>query len=334
MGYRAPPKSLYFGLQTTRLIIPISLLKNNRMHSQLNHNTFAPPLLKNGVPVPVLLISLDDQQSRRRDLVKLGLPSEWASNYFPAHDMRSSCIEDVYESADVARLETKIGRPLRPAEVGCSMSHRSAARWLAASEQPMALVLEDDVVPNTPDWLTLTSAVATALLQHAHEGAAFICHLGARRGQTAVALKRRVILRENQPTTPIPDLFLHTDPKRGLWRAHAYLISAATATRIGREETRIMTLADDWCERRSLGLIDEILYTSPPLIRQDEERPSTIRPVSHDDQYKSPHYKGPVDDQLVRSIVDRSLFQRLRLSLRLQTATTMAQVQSRFPYRI
>lgn len=282
-------------------------------------NVFFPPRLQNGVPV--LLISLHDQHERRQDLVKRGIPEAWTKDYFPAHDMRKSCVQDLHDCADVVQLERKIGRPIRPAEVGCSMSHRAAAWWLAESDEPIALVLEDDVIPDAEDWIALTNTVSTALTDHARVGSAFICHLGARPGQTDPALKRRVILRDHQPLAAMPDLLLHIDPNWGLWRAHAYLISSAAAKRTDKEEVKIMTLADDWCERRSRGFIDRIFYTRPILIRQDEDRSSTIRPANHDDERK----KRPSE---VAFIV------RVFRALRRGIAIMIPRIQSKLPYRI
>lgn len=302
------------------------------MTSESELNAFTAPRLQNGVPV--LLISLHDQYERRQDLVKRGIPQAWSTDYFPAHDMRNSCAQELHNVADIAQMQGKSGRSIRPAEVGCSMSHRAAARWLAESDEPMALVLEDDVIPNTEDWITLTNAVSTALSHHARKDAAFICHLGARRGQTAPALKRRVVLRDDQSLAFMPDLFLHIDPNRGLWRAHAYLISAGAAKRANTNEKKIMTLADDWCERRSRGWIDEVFYTGTILFRQDEDRPSTIRPADHDDNPGKPPLETSFRRRFVHFASDGSLFDKLRLSVKIQVSTLKARIQSRFSYSI
>jgi hypothetical protein len=142
----------------------------------------------------------------------------------------------------------------------------------------MALVLEDDVIPESDQWLYQLEAVSEALLHHACSGAAFICHLGARSDQIDAAIKREVLWSEGIAPEAMPRVFLHADPGRNLWRAHAYLISRAAAERGIKREKKIRTLADDWERRRRLRLYDELLFTQPTLFGQDEQTISTIDP--------------------------------------------------------
>lgn len=236
--------------------------------------SFSPAQLDNSTPV--LLISLADQELRRRDLERRGVPAAWTESYLCATDLREAADQDLPRLADIATLETRLGRAVRPAEIGCALSHRAACRWLSSSGHALALVLEDDIIPATEDWMSQVAATADALTPHANRGAAFICHLGAPRHQTAQALKRRVTWRDGTAPDGTPDLYLQSDQKRELWRAHAYLISRAAAERSSRQETLIKTLADDWNERRRYGWIDEVFFTKTILIGQDEAGPSTI----------------------------------------------------------
>lgn len=126
---------------------------------------------------PAIVISLDDQEQRRTDLIARGIPGEWAERYFPAIDLRGTASGALLSYADVARLEAQIGRAVRPAEIGCALSHRAVAGWLTDSPFPMALVLEDDVIPQTEEWLAQVGATSSALLPYAQSGAAFVCPL-------------------------------------------------------------------------------------------------------------------------------------------------------------
>jgi hypothetical protein len=263
--------------------------------------------------IPVKIISLKDQLGSRLDLIKNGIPAEWIETYFEATDLRSRTLEALEGEAYIPQIEKKIGRALLPAEIGCAMSHRSASCWLADSKYALALVLEDDVIPQVPDWVEQVTATAAALLTHAERGAAFICHLGARQNQADAALKQCVKWKRSWPKAA-PDLFVFTDPERSLWRSHAYLISHAAALRGCRTESKIQTLADDWCERRRRGLIDEIFFTRPILIGQDESRPSNI--CLHGERNKKP------------------LMPSRYKSTRSRANRIIAVVRSHFPYRL
>jgi hypothetical protein len=282
--------------------------------------------------VPVLLISLEDQQERRQDLVKLGVPRAWAEHFWRATDFRGMRYEDIGQFADVAGLEAKLRRPLRPAEVGCALSHRAVCSWLSESEHSLALVLEDDIIPQSAEWLAEITAAAGALVGHADRGAAFICHLGPRHNQTEFALKRKVVWRNGSPPAGTPPLLLHCDRGRDLWRAHAYLISKAAAARSIKAETVVMTLADDWSERRKRGWIDEIFLAGSVIIGQDEERPSTIG-------YRSSAQSLSVNggDPLLpggRRIVLLLRGSRLYRSFRNRAATAKRRLRTLVPYPV
>ncbi len=270
---------------------------------------FAPALLT--AEVPVLLISLPDQQERRETLLARGLPQEWVASSFPAVDKRGAEVEALRRSALAPAFSASTGRQLMAGEIGCAMSHRQAALWLAASDHELALVLEDDLIPSHPEWRSQCAAMARALLPYARRRAAFVCLLGARPDQADAALHRAVTW--NGPAPNGPQLFEHVDPDRTLWRAHAYLISRGAAERSRDREARIATLADDWGTRLRLGLIDALFYTRPVLIAQDEECGSTIDP--HQDRLCKarpvPNRPG-IARQVARSLAFRTMMARAR----------------------
>ncbi|MCC1498216.1 glycosyltransferase family 25 protein, partial [Alcanivorax sp. 1008] len=293
---------------------------------------FMPGYLGNGVPV--LLISLEDQSGRRQDLISRGIPESWVHSFFPAVDLRDALEQDIAPIADLVAFEEKFSRRMRAAEVGCAMSHNAVAAWLVSSPFSIGLVLEDDVIPRTPDWLDQVATIADALSPHAQSGAAFICHLGAPSNQVGPALKRRVTWRDGRPPTDMPQIFLHADPASGLWRAHAYLISRAAAERSSTQETPIMTLADDWCERRRRGWLDEIFFTQSALIGQDEDRPSTIRPSDHNDCIKTKTGQDSFLARVGRSLANRNFLKSLYGSLRFRAAMALARFFAKRDYRV
>ncbi|WP_370635686.1 glycosyltransferase family 25 protein [Alcanivorax sp. 1008] len=291
-----------------------------------------PGYLGNGVPV--LLISLEDQSGRRQDLISRGIPESWVHSFFPAVDLRDALEQDIAPLADLVAFEEKFSRRMRAAEVGCAMSHNAVAAWLVSSPFSIALVLEDDVIPQPPDWLAQVAATADALTPHAQSGAAFICHLGAPSNQVGPALKRRVTWRGGRSSTDMPQIFLHADPASGLWRAHAYLISRAAAERSSTQETAIMTLADDWCERRRRGWLDEIFFTQSALIGQDEDRPSTIRPSDHNDYIRDTADQDSFLTRVGRSLADRIFLKRLYASVRFRVAMVLARFAAKRSYSV
>jgi hypothetical protein len=280
---------------------------------------FSPAELIHGVPV--IVISLEDQETRRELMLERGLPEAWVKNYFPAIDMRG--VEKEQYAADNEELfVVSLGsnRNFLGAELGCAMSHRQAAAWFAASGHYMALVLEDDVLPQGSDWLSQAIATADALVPYARDGAAFVCLLGARSDQTDAALRRRVTWSGAVPEGP--QLFEHVDPERKLWRAHAYFISRGAAERSRDKETRILTLADDWGARRKLGLIDALFYTQPTLMAQDDDGPSTIDPQQHRQRVSRLPSKRP------------NLLLRITRSLHFRIMMARARCRARFPRRL
>lgn len=274
---------------------------------------FTPAFLS--AQVPVLLISLPDQQQRREALLARGLPPEWVAAPFPAIDQRGAVVEALRVGALDPTFSIGAGRSLLAGEIGCAMSHRQAALWLAGSRYDLALVLEDDAAPQDSDWLVKSVAVARALLPHAGSGAAFVCLLGARPEQADTALRRAVVWRGSTPQGP--QLFEHIDPGRTLWRAHAYMISRGAAERTRAREVRIATLADDWGARLRLGLIDALFYTRPVLIAQDEEIRSTIDPHQDRAHALPPQPGGPsLVKRIARSLAFRTMMARARWRVR------------------
>lgn len=293
----------------------------------------SPPLMAlSGETIPVALISLPDQVERRTLLLERGIPEPWVANYFHAADLRRVTIADLPGYADVRRIEAVNNRPLRPAEIGCSISHRAVQRWLLTTNSNMALVLEDDVVPDDPAFVDRIVEISDRLLPHAKTGAAFVCLLGARADQVDMSWIRPVSRRSTRQRES--GLLLHADPVRSLWRAHAYLVSRGAARRQDRIESKVLTLADAWNERRHLGLVDEVFFACPRILRQDEDIPSTIRPADCGGGYKFPSPRPSKAVRAMRAIKNRTFFTQLCSSLSFRKTKYLAWISSFFTYRI
>lgn len=293
---------------------------------------YTPCLLYNSeCRIPVAVISLKDAAERRDVLIERGVPEAWIENYWIGTDMRSESYESLDKYACKKEIEDRNNRPLRSGEVGCAMSHFSVQRWLAGSEYSMALILEDDIIPITEGWMQDLEEVGKALLPHARAGGAFICHLGAPAYVWETTIKRSVRFSGAQPRTKV---LLHADPDRTIWRAHAYFVSRPAALRSLALEPKIMTLADDWNERRRVKLIDEIFFTLPALIGQDEEIASQIRPVDHGEGCHPASRQRGFFRRLGRSLQRGTLIADIRGSISFRVAIAVAKLKSQFPYRV
>jgi hypothetical protein len=284
--------------------------------------------------LPIALISLPDSFHRRAVLLSRGIPPDWVNNYWSGTDYRKESAATLHACADIDLLETRYRRPVRPSEIGCAVAHRAVSDWLARSCHQMVLVLEDDVIAVTADFTREIEGIASTLAVHAHSDAAFICHLGPPAEQVRHAIRRRVAKPRIGAVATSPLLWLHTDPGRSLWRAHAYLLSRGAAIRAAQIETRIMTLSDDWLARRQLGLIDQIFFVDHVIFKQDETAASTIGPrtpfiPSHPEAPKSQPRSS--DWHTAR---DQPLTIRAAAALRNRAMVQWARVASLIPYRI
>ncbi len=281
--------------------------------------------------IPVALISLTEASNRRDVLRGRGVPQAWLQNYWSGIDMR----RENYSSLDNYSLrriiERRTSRTLRVGEVGCALSHLAVQRWLAVSEFPMALVLEDDIVPKTEDWINDLEDIARAFISHAKSGSAFICHLGPPAYVDGGAISRSVRFSGSQPKI---NILLHTDPVRTIWRAQAYFISREAAIRSLKLEQKVMTLADDWCERRRLKLIDEIFFVRPMLIGQDEDIPSQIRPLDHGEGFVPTVSGQPFAIRIVGAIKAGKFLKFARSSIRYRLKNAVARALSYLPYNL
>lgn len=222
--------------------------------------------------VPVALISLPDMVDRRQKLLEHGVPTEWVANFFKASDMRLESSASALSFVDRQVFRSHYGFDLSSAQVGCALSHRRVAEWLTRSPYRMCLVLEDDIIPRSKEYLTQISSIARAFDAHSRNGAKFIVHFGVEGHWHQRVIKRKV-------TGEFPsdlEIYLHTDTSTGLWYTHAYLLSRGAAKSIAQREKRLISNVDDWRYRRELGLIDEIFYTQPPIFSQNAELQSTI----------------------------------------------------------
>lgn len=267
--------------------------------------------------LPVAVISLADQQERRQLLINRGLPSGWLDPSWPATDLRFAETEHLASLIDSEVYREVTGELIKGGIVGCAASHHRLATWFSKTNLPLLLVLEDDVIPCASNFPDMISLIASQFLGKAKQGDAFIIHLGARPEQLANS-----ILRPVKPAKDCGDnykLWRHVDPRRTIWRAHAYLLSRGAALRASRRELLMRTVADDWILRRDLGLLRMIYTVDPRIFMQDTFIESTINHqlIDRKDKFKI-----------------QSLRQRLFSSTSFRAQMLLAKILSRLPERL
>lgn len=284
------------------------------------------------MPLPIALISLHDQEHRRALLEMRGVPSDLIRNYFPAIDGRAEAFSTHRNQKLLDKLGKRYGRTIQNSELACAQSHQLAALWLARSRFDMMLVLEDDVIPSSADAFEKVMLVALSLRLHARKRA-WICHLGPKPNQVNKIWSRKVVFASEESVTN-PELHLHCDPEKGLWRAHAYLVSRIAAERVLSQEGDVNSLADDFCLLKNLGLLDEIFYCNPRVFRQDEEIESTIGHAFRRSHHQSLEHCGENNRGGGIGVSQSRPIKRFMASLSYRSRKLAARVLSKVPYRI
>lgn len=96
------------------------------------------------------IINLKSSENRRAYMESVMAPLDFLDTEFiEAVDGRRMSPEEVAANFDQAEAVRHYGRQLRPGEIGCTLSHKKCAAALLASDEPYALIFEDDLVWQT-----------------------------------------------------------------------------------------------------------------------------------------------------------------------------------------
>jgi GR25 family glycosyltransferase involved in LPS biosynthesis len=242
-----------------KIIKPFSILENHKQNTTM----------------PIALISLAHEEKRRRILVENGIPASWVENYFQGADFRNSQ-HKIDNVANINMMQEVKGGEVFPGEIGCALSHKRVAEWLANSSFNLMLVLEDDVIPLPSNFEDQVIQIAESFQPVAKDGLSFIVHLGLPEQMAKNTLARRVYFLSHFQNKERPSIYMYIGSERTIWYAHAYLISKQAAINTLNIEKKLLTLADDWVARRNMGLIDSIFFCYPRLFYQNEQIPSCI----------------------------------------------------------
>lgn len=197
---------------------------------------------------PVYVVNLP-QQAKRRQLMGLQLdtlPQSFRVEFVEAVDGRMLSEDNRREDYEPRHSLKLAGRELSQSELGCAMSHRLIYRRMVDRNEPIAVVLEDDV--GVARWFPEIVEALIARLDHSES---------------------RVVM--------LTDTFVPSLWKRSLWGNYkivrtkwaqstcGYVVTNAAARALVGAQTPIRWAADWWAEIERLGIL-ETRGVLPPCV--------------------------------------------------------------------
>lgn len=178
------------------------------------------------------------------------------------------------------RLATRHRRALRPAEIGCALSHRAAYQRLLAEGRPRALLFEDDAVPVAAALDRVEAALfqlpATwELLYLGWEGGERVTASGRLKQAAYLALSavRLIHWTPREVLGLLPSPFSENLRRAGKHHcAHAYAVSAAGAQKLLAASTPVVYSADQLLLQYCIDRRLEAYITVPKFFDQDSYR--------------------------------------------------------------
>jgi glycosyl transferase, family 25 len=149
----------------------------------------------------------------------------------------------------------RTGKLISPAELGCAMSHGEAYKALCSSDEPRAIILEDDAILDDQACKKLSLLGSLDI-----DGDSFI-HLGGMDGLESYCRPARGILRYRVPRVfeiPLEDLCY-------ILRAVGYIVSRRTAENLARTLSAQPFIIDDFVHFRNASQIRRFYLT--PIVR-------------------------------------------------------------------
>lgn len=152
--------------------------------------------------------------------------------------------EDIDEVFNTRKFTNRYFRPPAKGEIGCTLSHRKCYKHLLTTNEPYALILEDDVSFNRPKDTEYVLTQGIRLLEE---------------GKADIVLFATKILLYNQLEKL--ELEYAVGPVYIAYGTYSYLINQKACKRL-LKKNREDTVADDYQAMRSLGLKIKSIYPS------------------------------------------------------------------------
>jgi glycosyl transferase family 25 len=100
------------------------------------------------MPLPVIVLSLEDAHDRRAALVQTLHAQEIPFEIWHAVDGRKGLAPEYEQMIDRRATEQNLGRQMGNAEYGCALSHQQIYRVILDRDLAAAVILEDDAIPS------------------------------------------------------------------------------------------------------------------------------------------------------------------------------------------
>jgi GR25 family glycosyltransferase involved in LPS biosynthesis len=253
------------------------------------------------INVPTYIITLDDASLRRELLIQRGLDQDLISDFISATDYRNLPDLELKERYDSGSFFKFYGRNAQPGEIGCSSSHRKIYKLMVENNIPLALILEDDIIP-VKFFQKKINNIIKELSPLVDDGQAFICHLGV----TQSPVGSMVFVRSFKNFRKMRGIWRLNSENSKLWLSHAYLISNSAAKKILNSEPEVSLVADDWSRRIDNEVFQHIFY-SALLFKQDLASESQIGNIRFSDGL-NPMKKNGIKEKIRRMIPQKILF--------------------------
>lgn len=206
----------------------------------------------------VFIVSLKDQVHRRNLLVNNGINPSFVSNYYEASDFRNIDKNELSSYYNPKEAFSRYGRYLRPAEVGCAMSHIKIYEKIVNDELDYGIVLEDDIIPVVDRFEDEVDKIIRLIQEFELEKKSCIFHLGVKNGSDKKS--RKVLFSGDFKESEL--LRVLASEVDSIWLTHAYIITKKAAKNILINEQKIKYVADDWQIRLKNKTLDYLFYTN------------------------------------------------------------------------
>ena len=197
-------------------------------------------LVINDTKLPIFIISLKQDKSRRKKLLKL-FSKKIVKNYFNAVDTRNFKRAKLDSYCNLESIKKIYKRKLYPGEVGIALSHKKIYRHIVKYKIPNALIFEDDIFVKDIKWKRELGKILKEI-KNLDKNKSILCNLGI---SDMVLRKRKIFIFKFLPKI-LNKLWLLDLKKNNLKLAHSYLINQTAAKNILSKNKKINCVADDW----------------------------------------------------------------------------------------
>lgn len=183
--------------------------------------------------IPIFIINLKNSTDRRHYLENIFNNSQYEVSFFDAVNGKEISDEEISSKINMKKFFYNHKRNLTKGEMGCALSHRAVYQKMVDEKISKAIILEDDVKPNTNFSYIYN----------------FLCNLEKKN----YIIKLDLSVKENLPYSIFGKFgkmkynsCVCKKPVYSVWDARAYYIDIVAANNILKHFPKIVTFADNW----------------------------------------------------------------------------------------